>query len=87
MADPVKEHPDQAKLPPGFVVVPSSSRPGQVSYLDQTTQKKYMTVQQTWEIFNERGGSLGSGEGAGGDSILYDARSYSTSQYQNARKR
>lgn len=43
-------HPDAAKLPPGFVVVPSVSRPGQVSYLHQATNKKYMTLAQTWEV-------------------------------------
>ena len=44
---------DKANLPPGFVVVPSSSRPGQVSYLHTLTNKKYMTIAQTWEVYNE----------------------------------
>lgn len=56
------DHPDQAKLPPGFIVVPSASRPGQVSYLDTKTNKKYMTLQQTWEIYNE-----GQGKGKAAD--------------------
>lgn len=62
------DHPDQEKLPPSFRVVPSQSRPGQVSYLDTRNNKKYMTVQQCWDIHNEtlaqssneiqRGGSM-----------------------------
>lgn len=68
------DHPDAAKLPPGFVVVPSASRPGQVSYLHQATNKKYMTIQQTWEVHNETQGAgkeggnfrLGPNTGGGG---------------------
>lgn len=58
MADP--SHPDNAKLPPGFVVVASQSRPGQVSYLNKSTGKKYMTIQQCWDV--HQGGAGGGAQ-------------------------
>ncbi|CAD7944041.1 unnamed protein product [Amoebophrya sp. A120] len=65
MADP--NHPDIAKLPPGFVVVPSSSRPGQVSYLHKASGKKYMTIQQCWDVH-------AGGAGGGATSFKIGAR-------------
>ncbi|CAD7960401.1 unnamed protein product [Amoebophrya sp. A25] len=53
---PEDPHPDQAKLPPGFVVVPSQSRPGQVSYLHTASGKKYMTIQQCWDVHQGNAG-------------------------------
>ncbi|CAD7965794.1 unnamed protein product [Amoebophrya sp. A25] len=50
-------NPNDVKLPPGFVVVPSASRPGKVSYLHKATSKKYMTLQQTWDIYNAEKGA------------------------------
>mmetsp|Transcript_29009 Transcript_29009/g.63422 ORF Transcript_29009/g.63422 Transcript_29009/m.63422 type:complete len:965 (+) Transcript_29009:96-2990(+) len=41
-------------LPPGIVAVPSSTRPGQHSYLDPVEQQKYATPELAWQAFLER---------------------------------
>jgi len=43
-------------LPPNFKAIPSRSRPGEFSYLDEVTQKRYMTLEQVWEVFRQREG-------------------------------
>eukprot|EP00927_Polykrikos_kofoidii_P040020 TRINITY_DN34291_c0_g1_i1.p1 TRINITY_DN34291_c0_g1~~TRINITY_DN34291_c0_g1_i1.p1 ORF type:complete len:900 (-),score=150.41 TRINITY_DN34291_c0_g1_i1:114-2813(-) len=41
-------------LPPGFRAVPSSTRPGTLSYLDTEAQKKYASPQLAWQAYLER---------------------------------
>eukprot|EP00397_Hematodinium_sp_SG-2012_P008424 GEMP01008484.1.p1 GENE.GEMP01008484.1~~GEMP01008484.1.p1 ORF type:complete len:632 (+),score=110.09 GEMP01008484.1:34-1929(+) len=43
-------------LPPNFKAIASRSRKNEFSYLDEVTQKRYMTVDQTWEIYRQREG-------------------------------
>lgn len=44
-------------MPPGCIVVPSQSRPGQSSFVDASTGVKYETVDQVWKIHLERLGA------------------------------
>jgi len=37
--------------PPGFNVVPSSTRPGQVAYLDVTAMQKYISRELAWQAY------------------------------------
>jgi len=47
------------QLPPNFKAIASRSRPNEFSYLDEVTQKRYMTVEQTWEVYRLREGMVG----------------------------
>ena len=41
-------------LPPNVEVVPSSSKPGQYSFLDVAMQTKYASAGLVWEVFFRR---------------------------------
>lgn len=41
-------------LPPGVVAVPSSTRPGEVSYADPEAQRRFATVDLVWQAYLER---------------------------------
>lgn len=40
--------------PPGVTTMPSATRPGQVSYLDQVAQQKFATAELAWQAYLER---------------------------------
>jgi hypothetical protein len=44
----------EGELPPGFVVKPSQSRPGQNVFLDQTSGMKYQTAELAWQTHFQR---------------------------------
>ena len=45
-------------LPPGFVQVPSVSRPGQISFFSKTSGEKYATVDLAWRAYLRKQPSL-----------------------------
>jgi len=42
------------KPPPGFLAVPSTSRPGQFSFMDQAGQTKYATAELSWQAYLQK---------------------------------
>merc|ERR1719230_1433180 len=50
---PFGTHVGLSLLPPGFDAVPSSTRPGEVSYLDLAGRKKYASPALAWQAYLE----------------------------------
>uniref|UniRef100_A0A7S0ZYF5 Calpain catalytic domain-containing protein n=1 Tax=Noctiluca scintillans TaxID=2966 RepID=A0A7S0ZYF5_NOCSC len=46
--------PAKPDLPPGFKMVPSQSEPGQFRIFDPSTNKKFLTAETAWKVYNER---------------------------------
>jgi len=42
------------QLPPGVVKVPSTTRPGQYSFFDQSAQRKFATLELVWHAYLEK---------------------------------
>lgn len=42
-----------ALAPPGFIAVPSRSRPGQICYLETATGRKYGTLELAWQVHHD----------------------------------
>lgn len=51
-------------IPPGFVLVPSISRPGMFSYYCQSIRRKYGTLNEAWEVYNSLKESFNGYNGA-----------------------
>ena len=46
----------RGKVPPGFVAIPSGSRPGEFSYYCNANQTKYATLQLAWNVYEQLSG-------------------------------